>query len=78
MADIVDKAQQLEDLQRKVALAGITFYEGEPANYCIKCDSKIPTQRRRLLPGVQTCIYCAQDLEHRNKRYHWSISMYTN
>ncbi len=69
MADIADNAQQLEELQRKTALAGITFYEGISASHCIECDVPIPIGRRQLLRGVQTCISCAQDLEHRDKKY---------
>lgn len=67
MADLADNAQILEDLQRRTALAGITVYEGVSANNCIECDQLIPSERQRLIQGVQTCTSCAALLEHPNR-----------
>ncbi|MEL7630926.1 TraR/DksA C4-type zinc finger protein [Pectobacterium aroidearum] len=32
------------------------------ATQCELCDSPIPEKRQKLIPGVQTCVYC-QDLK---------------
>lgn len=31
---------------------------GEAATHCRECDEEIPEARRRVLPGVTTCVAC--------------------
>jgi phage/conjugal plasmid C-4 type zinc finger TraR family protein len=35
------------------------------AESCIECGEDIPEQRRKLVPGVQLCIYCKERSERR-------------
>ena len=63
MADIADQAQEVEEMQRKAALAGRTAFHGDTADNCVECGVQIPSARQIALPGVQTCVDCAQLLE---------------
>lgn len=74
MSDEVDRAQQREEEFREDALqaqqrrAGLTGAGGggryvPSARFCGVCGEKIPINRRRAVPGVQTCIDCQQELE---------------
>ena len=60
MADAADQAHEVEELQRRVALAGREVMTGESANHCVECDFEIPSARQIALPGVQTCVDCAE------------------
>lgn len=33
------------------------------AHECVECGDELPEGRREALPGVQHCVYCAEDLE---------------
>lgn len=70
MSDIFDKASDradelladaLEEQARRAGLRGKTI--NDSALLCRVCDEPIPEERRAALPGVQTCIECANDLE---------------
>ena len=63
MADIADRAQEVEELQREAALAGRTSFTGETADNCVECGVQIPSERQIALPGVQTCVMCAERIE---------------
>lgn len=65
MSDIVDKANDLAEIQLKHALAGVTVYRGVSAITCADCGGPIPPQRRIALPGVERCVDCQQQLEMR-------------
>lgn len=41
---------------------------GNSAKLCIGCQEEIPEKRRKILPGVQHCIYCQDQIEHKNVR----------
>lgn len=74
MSDDVDRAQQRDEEFREDALqaqqrrAGLTGAGGAgryavSARTCGVCGELIPINRRRAVPGVQTCIDCQQELE---------------
>lgn len=60
MADPLDEAQDIETAEREHARANRQRYEGDSATECIECGEAIPEGRRRALPGIETCVYCAE------------------
>jgi len=70
--DQFDRATQLEEQQREIALAQVlarTRGAGESALHCIDCGVDIPEARRRAVPGCQRCVDCQEDFENRAKGY---------
>lgn len=68
MSDWADLAADREAELRADALAEQARRAAQPetisAETCRVCDGPISATRRRALPGVQTCIDCARELEH--------------
>ena len=69
--DDIDKAQQhiereLEDAIR--AARGVMPADTRSAECCIECGCEIPSMRQQAIPGVQTCVDCAVQIESRNLR----------
>ncbi|MCX8980825.1 TraR/DksA family transcriptional regulator [Citrobacter portucalensis] len=69
MADIIDNASQLEDLQRDAALSMHRInHSAVSATHCEECgDPPIP-ERRDAFPGCKKCVSCQEDEEKRNRR----------
>ena len=75
--DIVDRAQEIEEMDRANMLARHFASRLTPdascfsALYCqnIYCGVEIPEERRRAVPGVQLCVEC-QKLKERGARGH--------
>lgn len=68
MPDDMDRAQAREEEMRGDALAEHQRRaHGDPAvpsaRRCTICGEDIHELRRRLVPGVQTCVGCQRDLE---------------
>lgn len=70
MTDVFDRATEteealradaLEEQARRSGLRGKTF--SDSATLCRVCDEPIPMERRKAVPGVQTCIECQTMLE---------------
>lgn len=68
MSDEIDRAQDREEEIRSDALAkharradGMARLPS--ARRCALCGEDIHELRRRLLPGVQTCVECQHDIE---------------
>jgi len=66
MADEVDIANDytergLDNAINKIKNAN---YQGESKTECVECGEPIPEARRKLLPGVECCVYC-QELNER-------------
>lgn len=59
MADIADKAQELEERHRNEALSHRIIYDGGDVDNCVVCGNNIPSARQVALPGVETCVVCA-------------------
>jgi len=59
--DQFDRASQLEEQAREIALAQVlarTTPDIESAHFCIDCGVDIPEARRQAVPGCQRCIDC--------------------
>lgn len=71
MADIIDNASALEDLQRDAAVSMHRIDRNAvSATHCIECDEAIPEPRRVAVPGCRTCSDCQQLIELKNKQRH--------
>lgn len=63
MADIADRAEQLEAEQREDALVALRRQQratarSAPGDDCEGCGEVIPLARRQALPGVALCMPC--------------------
>ncbi|MGE2854133.1 TraR/DksA family transcriptional regulator [Enterobacter hormaechei] len=64
MADIIDTAAEIEELQRNAALSAHRIDRNAvSAEHCEECGEDIPDPRRADVPGCQTCASCQSDLE---------------
>ncbi|MEG6445575.1 TraR/DksA family transcriptional regulator [Enterobacter roggenkampii] len=69
MADIIDTAAEIEELQRNAVLSAHRIDRNAvSAENCAECDEPIPELRRAAVPGRQTCVSCANDIELRMKQ----------
>lgn len=76
MSDIVDAAQQREEMDRDIALeaqrrrTAEAFAPRDPdaANWCIECDGRIEPERLRVLVSTARCASCAHDFERGHGR----------
>lgn len=63
MADEADLGNESVETALNISLSNRIVYSGESAVECEECGSNIPEARRRAVPGVQTCIACAERAE---------------
>ena len=69
MADIIDSASEVEELQRNAALAAHRINRlAVSAIRCSDCDEELPEARRIAYPGCTMCVDCQADAERRNRR----------
>lgn len=71
MVDEVDRAQELEQLQRDQALANARLPDAvaESADNCAECGYEIPSERQNAMPGTQHCVICADRIERSRPGY---------
>ncbi|HGY3698894.1 TPA: TraR/DksA family transcriptional regulator [Citrobacter freundii] len=68
MADLIDTASEIEELQRNAALSAHRLNRNAvSAERCEECDEPIPEPRRVNVPGCKRCASCQQDEELRMK-----------
>ncbi|MEG0533813.1 MAG: TraR/DksA family transcriptional regulator [Citrobacter sp.] len=69
MADIIDNASQLEDLQRDTALSMHRLnHSAVSATHCEECGDRLSNERRKAYPGCTMCVSCLAEKELRNKQ----------
>lgn len=69
MADIIDTAAEIEELQRNAALSAHRINRNAvSAEHCSECGESIPSPRRAAVPGYQTCAECQSVIELKNKQ----------
>lgn len=69
MADIIDTAAEIEELQRNAAPSAHRIDRNAvSAERCEECDEPIPEPRRAAVPGCQTCAECQGIIELKNKQ----------
>ncbi|MBJ4957044.1 TraR/DksA family transcriptional regulator [Salmonella enterica subsp. enterica serovar Goldcoast] len=70
MADIIDNASTLEDLQRDAALSMHRLnHSAVSATHCEECGDKLLDARRKAYPGCTMCVECQGEMEVRSKKY---------
>lgn len=75
MTDVLDRASQLEEQQRKQAIGAQRLKPQEKPNelhghrYCLDCDIEIKTQRLIAAPNAVRCVDCQEIFEHENKHF---------
>ncbi|MDE9663550.1 TraR/DksA family transcriptional regulator [Citrobacter portucalensis] len=68
MADIIDNASTLEDLQRDAALSMHRLnHSAVSATHCEECGDKLLDARRKAYPGCTMCVDCQSNMELRKK-----------
>lgn len=67
MTDQFDRAQQLEEMQREIALKKHRTFKAVSRLYCEDCDASIPEKRRQMIQGVTRCVTC-QELEEKRQQ----------
>lgn len=68
MADIIDNASTLEDLQRDAALSMHRInHSAVSATHCEECGDKLLDARRKAYPGCTMCVECQSNMELRKK-----------
>ncbi|MBJ9516022.1 TraR/DksA family transcriptional regulator [Citrobacter freundii] len=69
MADIIDNASTLEDLQREAALSMHRLnHSAVSATHCEECGDRLSNERRKAYPGCTMCVSCQGEQELRNKQ----------
>ncbi|EUM09786.1 MULTISPECIES: TraR/DksA family transcriptional regulator [Enterobacter cloacae complex] len=69
MADIIDTAAEIEELQRNAALSAHRLNRSAvSAEHCEECGEGIPAQRRAAVPGCQTCADCQSLIELKRRQ----------
>ncbi len=64
MADIIDSASEIEELQRNTAIKMRRLnYLAVSATHCCECGDPIDERRRLAVQGCRTCASRQQDLE---------------
>ena len=68
MADIIDNASQLEDLQRDAALSMHRInHSAVSATHCEECGDRLSNERRKAYPGCKMCVECQGEMVLRKK-----------
>ncbi|HIH9860963.1 TPA: TraR/DksA family transcriptional regulator [Klebsiella pneumoniae] len=68
MPEIIDQANELEELQREAAIARHRInHAAESSTHCCDCDDEIPERRRDAVAGCQRCAECQEVEEERGK-----------
>ncbi|HDE1562538.1 TPA: TraR/DksA family transcriptional regulator [Klebsiella pneumoniae] len=68
MPEIIDQANELEELQREAAIAKCRInHNAVSATHCRDCGEEIPDRRRELVAGCLRCADCQEEEELRGK-----------
>ncbi|HFK5690324.1 TraR/DksA family transcriptional regulator [Enterobacter hormaechei] len=69
MADIIDTAAEIEELQRNAALSAHRLnHNAVSETHCEECDEQLSDERRQAYPGCTMCVSCQGEMELRNKQ----------
>lgn len=67
-AEIIDQANELEELQREAAIAKCRInHNAVSATHCSDCGDEIPERRREAVAGCQRCADFQEEEELRGK-----------
>lgn len=69
MADVIDTAAEIEELQRNNALSHHRLNRNAvSAEHCIECGDPIDERRRAAVAWCQACASCQEEIELKNKQ----------
>ncbi|MBS7810507.1 TraR/DksA C4-type zinc finger protein [Roseococcus pinisoli] len=63
MADDMDRAAELTELQTAAHIAAARPASGPGSRYCVDCDVEIPQRRRDKHPSAIRCVPCQETME---------------
>ena len=64
MADIIDSASEIEELQRNTAIKMRRLnHQAISATHCCECGDPIDERRRLVVQGCRTCASCQEEIE---------------
>lgn len=70
--DVSDIATEVEEAFREQALAARSsfraHYAGPRVTHCEHCGDEIPPERSDILPGVELCVCCQDQIERMGGR----------
>lgn len=69
MSDISDKASEIEQLQRELALKRHQNKRQVSSPYCVDCGDDIPPARLQAIQGCCRCVSCQQIYEQQARNY---------
>lgn len=69
MTDQFDRAQQLEEMHREIALKKHRTFKAVSRLCCEDCDAPIPEKRRQTIQGVTRCVLCQEREEKRQRNF---------
>ena len=70
MADIIDSASEIEELQRNTAIKMRRLnHQAISATHCCECGDPIDELRRLAVQGCRTCASCQEENELKNKQW---------
>lgn len=70
MADIIDSASEIEELQRNTAIKMRRLnHQAISATHCCECGDPIAERRRLAVQGCRTCASCQEEIELKNKQW---------
>jgi phage/conjugal plasmid C-4 type zinc finger TraR family protein len=61
MIEEQQREDALQEQRRRMPAQGKTWHDS--ARECRICEEPIPLDRRKAMPGTQTCIECQRDLD---------------
>ncbi|MFZ2611489.1 TraR/DksA family transcriptional regulator [Raoultella planticola] len=68
MPEIIDQANELEELQHEAAIARHRInHNAVSATHCCDCGDEIPDLRRKAVAGCQRFAECQEEEEERGK-----------
>lgn len=67
MRDVIDRANDIAQLELNNLIAKRKVYTGKSSLYCCECGEPIPEARRDAVPGCSLCVYCQQILKAKGK-----------
>ena len=70
MADIIDSASEIEELQRNTAIKMRRLnYQTVSATHCCESGDPIDERRRQAVQGCRTCASCQVEIVLKNKQW---------
>ena len=67
MTDIIDRACELEQQQRELALRNRSSTVKRAVRFCVDCEEELPEIRQKM--GANRCVCCQTIIEQKQRHY---------